>query len=70
MLFRYAALALAVVQSVSGFAPNPAVKATRIPTAVSATREKELVPPGPLEEITKEVGKTQSMYDFVQKTYG
>lgn len=73
MLFRSTVVALAVFQSVSvsGFAPNAKNNGARTPTSfLAATREKELVPPMDLDEITKEPGKAQELYDFVQKTYG
>jgi hypothetical protein len=71
MIFPKATLALAVIPllAVSGFVSQPTVKATRVP--LSATVEKELVPPRSLDELTRELDGTQELYgEHVQKTYG
>ena len=71
-MFQKSALALALVPcltAVSGFVPQP-TKATRIPSSVSATIQKELTPPRDLDELTKELEGTQELYSNVQKTYG
>ena len=71
-MIRKSALALAVLPclSVSGFVAQPA-RATRLPTSVGATVEKELTPPRDLDELTKELEGAQGLYgEHVQKTYG
>ncbi|CAB9505348.1 Acetylornithine aminotransferase [Seminavis robusta] len=65
MLFR---LALVLPCLAAGFvAPS---QQTPRSTVLSATVEKELVPPRDLDELSKELEGTQQLYDNVQTTYG
>jgi len=71
MKFQQCALAFLAVPAlaVSGFVA-PQASASRVPTSVAATVEKELTPPRSLEEVTKDLAATQELYKNVQTTYG